>query len=183
MKMLRRILMLGVFLVSLLIMIIIVGGAFLPSQWSVQATATSALSPQELWPLISNFERWEDWKGWDENAYGSRSSQFDGEPSTSGHSYSWSSSGSRGTLTITRAEKNIGIWYRGSIESDTPNSEGSISLNPLPNGRTGITWVDEGDLPPLTGLLALWMNSLLKAKFSEDLHRLSAIELSETGGR
>lgn len=183
MKMLRRLLMFGCFCVAFLILIILVGGAFLPSQWNVKASATSLHAPQILWPLISNFERWDEWSGWDEELYGARSTQFSGDPANAGHSYSWSSNGSRGTLTMTRAEENVGIWYHGAIESDTANAKGSITLNVLPNGSTSIVWIDEGDLPPLTGLLALWMNSLMKAKFAEDLHRLSVLEPTESSGR
>ncbi|MEC9477077.1 MAG: SRPBCC family protein [Planctomycetota bacterium] len=183
MRLLRRMLLFGCCCVAFLILVIIIGGAFLPSRWNVQATATSAHSPQTLWPLICDFERWEEWSAWDDDAYGERTTRFEGEPATVGHSYSWSSNGSRGTLTLTRAQENVGIWYRGAIESDTPNAEGSITLKILADGRTSIEWIDGGDLPPLTGLLALWMNSSLKAKFVEDLHRLSAMESSESSGR
>ena len=183
MKMLRRLLIFGCGAIGLLILIIVVSGTFLPSRWNVETSAISPHSPQVLWPLISNFESWSEWSGWDYEAYGMRSIQVVGEPATVGHSYSWSSKGSRGTLTITRAEENEGIWYDGAIESDTPNAEGSITLNLLPNGSTNIVWIDEGDLPPLTGLLALWMNSLMKAKFAEDLHRLSVIKPTESSGR
>ena len=94
-----------------------------------------------------------------------------------------SSQGSNGSLTITRAEQNVGIWYSGAIESDSPNAEGSITIEVLSDGSSKIIWSDKGDLPPLTGLLAMWLNSSLGAKFAEDLHRLSQLEPSDSGGR
>ena len=183
MKLLRRLLMFGCGAVALLILVILVSGIFLPSRWDVEASATSSRSPQELWPLISNFNRWNEWIGWDDDVYGVRSIQIEGEAATVGHSYSWSSQGSHGILTLTRAEENVGIWYNGAIESDTQNAQGSITLEVFPDGSTRIIWADRGDLPPLTGLLAIWMNSSLKAKFAEDLHRLSRLKPSDSGGR
>ena len=183
MKLIRRLLMLGCSVVAMLILVILVSGIFLPSQWDAKATATSSLSPQELWPLISDFHRWNEWIGWDDEIYGVRSIEIEGEAATTGHNYSWSSQGSNGSLTITRAEQNVGIWYSGAIESDTPNAEGSITIEVLSDGSSKIIWSDKGDLPPLTGLLAIWLNSSLGAKFAEDLHRLSQLEPSDAGGR
>ena len=177
MKLLRKLLLLGCG--GFLLLVISISALLLPSNWSVTVEQTSLHSAAELYPFISDFNRWQPWVGWDHQKFGDRTVMVAGTAASHGHSYRWSSRSSHGTLTIDRVEPNRGIWYLGAIESETINASGSITLKPLPNGGTLIIWIDQGNLPPGTGLLALWMNSVLSAKFAEDLHRLHDIDLSQ----
>jgi len=180
-KLLRRLLLLGCGAFILLILFLVITGFLLPAKWSVRVEKPSAHSVEDLYPLISNFDSWDQWVGWDDNSFGVRDVVIEGEAATAGHGYSWTSEKSRGKLTITRAEANKGIWYVGAIESDENNASGSITLEPIESGGTLIVWQDEGDLPPGTGLLAYLMNEAMSAKFAEDLHRLHDIEIDSEG--
>lgn len=180
-KLLRRLLLLGCGAFILLILFLVITGFMLPAKWSVRVEKPSAHPVEDLYPLISNFESWDQWVGWDDNSFGVRDVVIEGEAATTGHSYRWTSENSRGKLTITRAEANKGIWYVGAIESDENNASGSITLEPIESGGTLIVWQDEGDLPPGTGLLAYLMNEAMSAKLAEDLHRLHDIEIDSAG--
>jgi hypothetical protein len=176
MKLLRKLLLLGCG--GLLLLVIGGTSLLLPSSWQVSVEQTSLHSAAQLYPLIADFHRWHQWVGWDDQEYGERTIQIEGTAASSGHSYRWSSHSSHGSLTLDRCQPERGIWYQGAIESEQINASGSITLEPLPGGGTLITWKDRGDLPPGTGLPALWMSSKRSAKFAEDLHRLHDIDLS-----
>lgn len=176
MKLLRKLLLLGCG--GLLLLVIGGTSLLLPSSWQVSVEQTSLHSAAQLYPLIADFHRWQQWVGWDDQEYGERTIQIEGTAASSGHSYRWSSHSSHGSLTLDRCQPERGIWYQGAIESEQINASGSITLEPLPGGGTLIIWKDRGDLPPGTGLPALWMSSKRSAKFAEDLHRLHDIDLS-----
>jgi hypothetical protein len=141
--------------------------------WRVETSVVAAATPSSILPLISDLDRgWRRWSAWP-TIDPKGKWEYGGRPGEQGHFVRWQGPAlGRGKLALTRVD-STGIEYDAAIESETTNAHGSIVLAPEA-GRTRVTWVDEGQGPPLLGvLIRRWIERELAERFEQDLARLA----------
>ncbi|HSP80740.1 MAG TPA: SRPBCC family protein, partial [Myxococcaceae bacterium] len=78
----------------------------------------------------------------------------------------------RGKMTITKSDAAAGVWVDEMIEADEVNAHGSVTWT-LEGGGTKVTWVDEGELPPVIGGYFVGMiEEMLGENFQQGLEGL-----------
>lgn len=161
----------GIGLVGVLGLAVVVG-AVRGSHWEVERSVTIQASPEQLLPLVADFESgWTKWSVWSEMDPQGKW-EFGGNPGEPGHWMAWDGPEvGHGKLTLTKVEAS-GITYEGQIETDEPNNVGTITFEP-DGDATKVTWHDEGDAPPVIGgLFKGMLEDMLGQNFEQNLEKL-----------
>lgn len=93
------------------------------------------------------------------------------------HTYRWSSEPDADHLTVhtTPDERTRSLIYTRSLEHGWAASRGDITLRPLDDGTTAVTWREAGSLPPpLGGLFRSPMQTAVSGALHDALARLDA---------
>lgn len=149
------------------------GVAALPSRIHVERSRVLGASPEEIQPLLANFRqrhRWIPWTVTDPAA----EYAYSGEPGAVGSTMSWvGDEVGEANLTLRRAtmrEVVSDMHYDAPLEMDTQDR---FVLEPLADGRTRVTWVNDGPLPVGPArLFAVFADDIIGPDYEAGLERL-----------
>lgn len=153
---------------------------FLPSTWNVSREAVLEAEAQELFPLISDLERWADWMFWPELG-----GLEIGSSTGVGASRAWDDPGlGDGVLTLTAVDAGSSVDYGVSIEGGAIQITGRLRLEAA-EGGTRVSWTEGGDFGwnPFLRYMALGMPRMQGVEMEKSLTRLGALAAGgATGG-
>lgn len=131
---------------STIVAIVIAIGFFLPKGWDVSRQIVIKAPPSAIHPWVNELERWKEWAPWGKKSDGTVTFEFGKVHAGKGGSFSWSGERSgAGTLTLTRAEPDKGVWYTLVVKGSKNVDAGSITYTKVPGG-TKVVWHDAGHL-------------------------------------
>jgi hypothetical protein len=175
MKRLLKSLLLGLGVFSTLFVVI---GVFLPRKWKVESTVEVAADQIPFYfSSVVNFQNWKSWAIWgmDDPTY---EVNFSENMSVPGSWMKWTSKKSGyGQLTLTQIEPLALVRYDSQIESAQKNGSGEFRFETKPGDplRGTISWIDEGELPPIVGgYFKSMVEASLKDHFQKSLEKLTA---------
>lgn len=161
----------GVIAIAALLLTLIGVGLALPGAWQAEATAELSAPPGEVFPLIEDLRRWDDWTPW-----GEVESTFTGASRGVGASRSWENEAfGSGSIRITETEDLRRVLYEVDVDAGALKVKGRFDLEETPTG-TRIHWEEAGDFGwnPLMGYQARFMAKAQGAQLEASLERLAA---------
>jgi len=162
-----RLIWLGLGLASL---VMLVGLFFLGSSWSVERQVDVAASPARVFREIEDLRAWQRWSPWQEKDYPGLVFRYAGPPAGVGAEVSWDSEATGdGRLRIEESDPPRALAFAMSFQKGRIAARDTIRLEPLPGGRTRVTWTDHGSLGrTLLGRLSL---PVIERSMGRDLER------------
>jgi hypothetical protein len=126
-------------------------GLSLPRTWRVEREVLIDAPPERVYALLFDLKRWQEWSVWTRAMDPLLRNSYEGPQEGVGAKWLWlGPEMGRGRLVIVAAEPTKGLELEQAIESDVVNSHASLSFTVV-DGKTRVTWIDEGTLPPLVG--------------------------------
>lgn len=164
-----------------LIAAITLGAAMLqPDVYSVERSTTINVAPANVYSVISDFRRFEDWSPW-EKYDRAMQKEYSGSPAQEGSTYSWKGNGKvgEGLMTIVSLVPNEKVEIK--LEFFKPWADTSTTtwnLKPEGEGRqTQMTWVMQGKrhnvLAKAIGMIVP-MDRMIGKDFEEGLANLKS---------
>lgn len=143
--------------------------AFLPNQYHLKASVTLERTPQEVFAIVNNLERWAVWahadlKGINQDFFGAKQGE--------GAVYEWRSEGNYGRIEIVESVPNERVRFEAYLP-DGISSEHIFSIRQH-GGQTELVWEEVGNFgwDPRMRLYA-WLTGL-EAKLSAQYTRTLA---------
>ena len=155
-----------------LILIVLIGFA-LSGTWTATAEARIEASPEAVWPLVADLRRWDDWA-----PLGQVESDFSPRTVGQGARRSWDSEDwGSGEVTVTSDHEPDSLTYRVRVQEGTIVTDGTLRLDPTPDGATTVTWTERGDFGwnPFLAFIALRMHRTQGAVLAQSLDSLGAV--------
>ena len=164
--------------VVVVVAVIVVLAAMKPDSFRVERSTTIAATPENIFPLISDFRRWPEWSPWEKKDPRMKKT-LSGEPTGKGAVYAW------------RGDKNVGIG-RMEIVGEAPPSRLAIALDfekPFEAhnvvdftltpgaGATRVTWAMHGPANFVSKLMQVFMSfdRMIGKDFESGLASLKAL--------
>lgn len=155
--------------IVILIGIFFIGGLLIPSEWTVSRSTTIHALPEQIYPYISDFKKWEDWAPWNRAKDPSLTYTYSGTPAGIGAKQSWTSEKmGTGWMQLTAADPKTGVSYDLFIEMNGMQStvHGNINMA-IADGYTRVTWTDQGTSNK--SLIKRWMSLALRVMLGKDI--------------
>lgn len=154
-----------------LAIIYVVLALFGPSSYKVTRSLDINAPADIVFEQFSNFKNWEAWSPWIEKDPSVKNT-YEGEFGEVGSKMSWVGDeelSGTGSMTISALEMNKSINYDLAFEVPMEMaSKGGIMLEEK-DGKTSLSWYDEGDIPFMMRPFMLFMD--LDAKIGPDFER------------
>ncbi|MGV3740347.1 MAG: SRPBCC family protein [Gammaproteobacteria bacterium] len=159
-------------LIILLIVVFFIGGHFLPEEWTVSRSTSIQAKPEQIYPFVSQFKKWEKWSPWNKSKDPSLKYTYSGSEEGVGAKQSWTSEKmGNGWMEFTEADPKTGVGYDLMVEMYGHKStlHGNIQFQPQDDEQTIVVWTDHG----VAGNSSLnrWMGLLVKPMLSKDLEQ------------
>jgi hypothetical protein len=166
-----------VLLIIGLIIVFIVSGFLLPSEYRVKRSIFIASTDSCIFEQINSPSKWKDWIVWNEKMDSTAKYQFRGPESGVGSQMEWEGKKvGQGIMTIKESVPYRLVKYSLLMENGSFQAIGSLTLTPEKNGYR-VSWQDEGDLgnnPIFRWVGFLFMDSMLGGAFEEGLSKLKS---------
>ena len=162
-----------------IVLLLLLGGLFLPSAFSVQRSAVINAPPKKIYDLVVEPKKWMQWSVWAKRDPDMKVT-YSGPPFGMGARWSWvSKSEGTGSMEFTRVEPDRAVEYALSFPDFGMRSSGALRLEPQ-GDATRITWTNSGDVGgnPLKHYLAAMMDRMVGPDFEAGLANLK--KLAET---
>ena len=146
-------------------------GILLPGTVEVTRSVEIEATPEAIFPLLNDLERWDEWTPW-----GEVESRLDGPATGAGARRVWDDPGlGSGSLTLTGSRPLSGVDYQVEVEGGAIRFEGTISVAAKGDGSV-VTWTELAELGwnPLLGWTALTMDESQGRQLQDSLDRLKA---------
>lgn len=162
--------------VAALFVVVTAVGFVLPSQMEVQRSVVINASPEQIHPLINNFD--EGWSQWNPFTKPGMDVRYTGPSSGVGAAQHWVDGDDDGSLTITRSDPQRGIEFDLVMMQESFRLTGSLLCEPAGEG-TKLTWTDRMDLGnnPYSRYMALVLEPAIGSEFEVGLQSIK--ELAE----
>ena len=158
------------------LLLLLLGGLFIPSEYSVQRSTVINASPKKIYDLVVEPKQWAKWAVWNRRDPDMKIT-YSGPPFGMGARWSWvSKSEGTGSMEFTRVEPDRAVEYAISFPDFGMRSSGALRLEPSGNA-TKITWTNSGDVGgnPLKHYLAAMMDRMVGPDFEGGLANLKAL--------
>jgi len=159
-------------IVLLLIVLFVVIGLLLPSEFNVQRSVVIDAEPAKIHILVGDLKRWAEWEPWqDEDP--SIETKIHGESTGVGAKQTWTGDSGSGELKFMRTDPETGIAYGTFFNEGDFASVGKIVYEPGPGG-TKVTWNWSGKLGknPFNRYFGAMMDSMVGPMFQRGLDNL-----------
>ena len=142
----------------------------LPSGWTVERRRDVAAPPERIYPLLDDLQAWRRWSPWQEGAYPGLVFHYAPVTRGPGAEVTWNSeSTGDGRLRIEESDPPRQVAFSMAFQKGRIVARDTLRLQPLPGGRTQVTWTDRGTLGhTLLGRLSL---RLIETSMGRDLER------------
>lgn len=160
------------------LVVVLVIGFLLPSEWQAERDAVLSAPPEEIFPHLESAEAWTRWTPSPETGI-----ELFGPPRGEGSGRRWDDPGyGQGEFVITEVDAPRLVAYEVEVEGGSIRILGEIRLRQEPQG-TRVLWREEGDFGwnPLLGYLAGRMNELQGAQLEASLRALRELVREEPG--
>ncbi len=156
-----------------LVGLLVVVGLFLPRRWHVEQSVVMNAAPAHIYPLVNDLKAWQAWAVWTKDMDPEVKNDYGGPALGEGAWWSWKGPKmGRGKMMITKSDVASGVWVDEMIETDEVNAHGSVTWG-MEGGGTKVTWVDDGELPPVIGGYFVGMiEEMLGENFRQGLENL-----------
>lgn len=149
---------------------------FLPDSFRVERKIEIAASPDQIFPLLEDFQKWDSWSVW-ASADPNQKVTYEGVPGKPGHKQIWDGPiNGKGTMTLDSISTNALI--QTTLEFTEPQSMTAISgLELEPKGdKTTVLWYNEGKLDyPVGRYFGLFMDRMIGPDFEKGLANLKSV--------
>jgi hypothetical protein len=148
----------------------------LPTSWEVVRAREVSAPPERIFAELDDLRAWRAWSPWREDAYPGLVFQYAGPPRGAGAEVSWDSTATGdGRLRIVESTPPSRLGFTMAFQHGRIRARDTLSLAPLPGGRTRVTWSDRGTLGrTLLGRLSL---PVVEQSMGRDLERgLAALQ-------
>lgn len=164
----------GIILAALLVICIVVG-LFLPTQYTVTRTQAIQGAPASIHIHVNDLTKWDAWAPWKDEDPSLVVTHGDKTIGV-GASQSWVGKDGNGSLIFTRSSPENGIDYDLSINDGMFKSSAFIHYRDI-GGNTQVTWTMTGDMdvPIVGGYLAMSMDSMVGSMFERGLTKLKKV--------
>jgi hypothetical protein len=159
-----------------IIVILVVVGFLLPTEYEVRRYITIDAKPSKIHDLVGDLKRWEDWMTWkDEDptiqiTYGKKTTGV-------GARQTWTSEkeGGEGEIVFTSSDSKQGVEYDMSFNQGQYTSTGSILYEEM-GKSTRVTWSMKGDwpMPVVGGYVVLLFKPAIGESFQKNLTNLKS---------
>lgn len=165
--------------IAVLIAIILIGGMFLPKNFSVSRSSSIAASDTVVYKNIANFNNFLKWNAWSKMDPKAKV-DVSGTPEQVGHKYHWTGEESgEGEMTLSEATPYTAI--KMDMKFIKPwESSSKVGFNLAKEGaNTNVTWTMEGDHNIISKWMCVFMDmdAMIGKDFEQGLQSLK--ELSE----
>ncbi len=129
----------------LLILIVIIIGIFLPTNYSVNRSIIIDAKPAAIHEYVGDLKKWREWEPWTERdptiiiTYGDETLGI-------GASQSWVGKDGDGGLILTSSSPATGIEYDLLFGSGKYECKSAMVYEPVEEGQTKVTWSMEGNM-------------------------------------
>lgn len=158
--------------ISVIALVVIVGGYLLPSEFQVSEDKMIKASPQKIYAAGSDFRSWQSWNYWSLNDP-TMQNDFTGAAGTPGHTWNFTSPkmGS-GKVTMISLLPPRQIIYTVSMGKENP-LQGSILIDGDINGsRVTMSLKGSAGSNPIRRWLGFLMSGKLKQQIAASLEKL-----------
>jgi hypothetical protein len=162
-------------LIGLLALALILG-ALLPRRWHAEQAMVIEAPPERIHAFLDDLHRWAEWTPWNKAMDPQAVWTYEGPARGVGARRAWSGPVlGKGRMEIVQSDPALGLTVDEAIESEAVNAQGRFLYTRVGNA-TKVTWVDEGDLPPvLGGYFRGMLERKLAANFSKGLAKLKRL--------
>lgn len=138
---------------------------FLPDRAAAERSIRIEASPAEIWPLIADFKKFQDWSPWARRDPAMQVS-YDGAPGTIGHTARWTSDHRQvGAGQMMIAQVDTPRYMMTDLDFG-PNGVAMSSFSLTPDGEaTEVTWTFSTSL---NGPVERWFGLLLEGMVGAD---------------
>src|SRR6185503_9058610 len=142
----------------------------LPTRWSVERQTVIAAPPERVFAELADLRAWRRWSPWQESDYPGLVFRYTEPTAGAGAEMSWNSEATGdGLLRIEESDPPRALAFSMSFQHGRIRARDALRLDPLPGGRTHVTWTDRGTLGrTLLGRLSL---PVIERSMGRDLER------------
>lgn len=165
----------GLFTVfSLLFVLAIAVGFFLPKDFKVSREVSVVASAENVYALVGDLERWPEWGPW-KDADAALEVTLGSKTQGVGASQSWVGTDGDGRLVFTAADPGTGVAFDLLFNEDAFANKSSITYQES-GGELVVTWEMNGSVtaPVIGGYLAWMMPDMIAPMFDDGLAKLKA---------
>lgn len=153
-----------------------------PDTFQVQRSTTIQAAPDKIFPLISDFRRWQDWSPW-EALDPAMQRTHSGPPAGQGAAYAWEGNKAvgAGRMEILQAQAPSKLSIKlDFIRPFEGHNTTDFSLNPSSDSAkpgTTVTWLMQGPTPFVSKLMQVFvsMDSLIGKDFEAGLAKMKTV--------
>lgn len=119
----------------------------LPRDWQIERRATIQASPEVVFGLLVDLDRWPEWSPWRESDYEDLEFVYEGPRQGVGAAYTWDSETTGdGRLEIVEVDAPERLVFTMAMQSGKVQTTETLTLASTPSGGVEVTWVDRGEL-------------------------------------
>jgi uncharacterized protein YndB with AHSA1/START domain len=162
--------------VGALVLVLAVGGLFLPSGYRLSRSVDVAVPPEKVYALVAAPRAWKRWSAWNlRDPF--MAIEYTGPESGAGAGWSWrSASEGTGRMQFTAARPGQQLAFELHFVDFNSHASGEFTFQPA-GGGTHVTWSVAGDYGanPLLHWLALVSDRLIGPDFQAGLDQLKLL--------
>lgn len=153
-------------------------GFVLPSQMEVVRSVVIDAPPEQIYPLINDFER--GWSQWNPFTKPEMDIRYTGPNAGVGAQQHWVDGNDDGSMTITRSDPQRGVEFDLVMMQESFRLTGSLLCEPAGEG-TKLTWTDRMDMGnnPYRRYMALVLEPAIGSEFEVGLQSLKELAEAE----
>lgn len=168
---------------SFLLVVFVIGGLLIPSNWTVSKEITVAASKEDVYEQVANLHNWQNWAPWNKEMDPTQVYTYEGPKQGAGAKWLWTSKNmGTGWLEIKSADEKTGVLYELFLDMNGSTSTmfGNIAYVETDKGLH-ITWSDEGNSGKNLGKrwLSLLIKPILGKEFEKGLEKLKTVVEAE----
>lgn len=172
--MLTTVLVIAAIIVAAIVVVLILA-AMKPDTFQVARTTTIKASPEKIYPLIADFQRWTDWSPYEHRDPAMKRS-FGGSPGAVGQTYAWEGNKNIGRGSMTMVEASAPSKVGLKLDFISPfEAHNTVVFSLVPQGDvTAVTWDMRGPAPLMSKIMQVFVNmdKMCGDDFSQGLTKL-----------
>ncbi len=157
----------------LLMLMVVVAGMFMDSQWQVERRGRVTAPVAKVYEYISTIRQWSEWTAWNKEAYPQMQLTYSGPDTGVGARQTWHDGAMGGFVEITAVVPGQSLDYVVNMDSGTHAMQCRLAVEPAGEAAT-VIWRCSGDSGgnPLDRLMMAAYKPMIGRDFEIGLARL-----------